>query len=102
MEISKIYIEKLKGRLFKILPLMEEKNEGITSYIDSLIYEIYGLQYLVESDKQPFIISVLCILEHLYDDSLQAEINLRQVKREVFHCLDLFEKHYGDDANGLD
>ena len=101
MEISKSYIDKLKDRLFKILPLMEEKNEGITSYIDSLSYEIYGLQYLIDENAQPLIITILSILEHLYDDSLQPEINLRQVKRELFHCLDLIEKHYGDDANEL-
>lgn len=101
MKISKLYIKKLKNRIFKILPLFEEKNEGIATYIDSIIYEVYGLQYVVEEEVKPLIISILSILKHFHDDSLKSDVNIRQIKREVFHCLDLIEKYYGDDVNEL-
>lgn len=94
MEITVEYVAKLKNSIFKILPLAEEKNDGLLQYIDSLIYEIYGLQYLVEKDKQDILMRIVSILEHFYDDFIQPEYDINVIRREVFHCLDLIKKSF--------
>lgn len=94
MMINSEYIKTLKNRIYKILCLFEEKNEGLTQYIESLIYELYGLQYLIGDQKYQVIISITCILEHFYDDSFMTEYDIPTIRREVFHCLDLIEKSF--------
>lgn len=94
MIITNDYIKSLKNSLYKCLCLFEEKNEGLPQFIDSLSYEIYGLHYLVENDKKPLVTSILCILEHFYDESILQDYDLKQIRREVFHCMDLIEKSY--------
>lgn len=89
------YINSLKNKFYKMLCLFEENNEGLSQNIDSLSYEIYGLQYLVEKEKIPALISLISILEHFYDDSLQPSVDIKVIKREVFHCMDLIEKSFG-------
>lgn len=101
MDIPKYYIDNLKDRVFKVLPLMEECNDGVSSYIDSLIYEVYGLYYIVNEKEQSVIVTLLSILEHFYDDSIQPELDLVQIRREVFHCLTLIDKHFKGDSDEL-
>jgi len=84
------YSESLKNSFYKILCLFEEKNQGLTQYIGSLIYELHGLKYLLADESK--LISLIAIAEHLYDDSLQADVDLSEIKREVFHCIDMIEK----------
>lgn len=86
----KNYSESLKNSCFKILCLFEENNKGLTQYIDSLIYELHGLQYLLADGSK--LISLISILEHFYDDSLQADFDISVIRREVFHCIDMIEK----------
>ncbi|MGM7720496.1 hypothetical protein [Metabacillus sp. Hm71] len=95
MELTKEYVKSLKDKFYKLLCLFEERNTGLTQYIDSLNYEIYGLQYLVDKDKTQSVISLICILEHFYDDSLHPEVDLKVIRREIFHCMDLIEKTFG-------
>ncbi len=94
MELTVEYIDRLKNSVFKILCLFEENNEGLSQNIDSLIYEMYGLQYIVSKEKIPVIISLISILEHFYDDSIQPEPDIKVIRREVFHCMDLIEKSF--------
>lgn len=93
--MSELYYKTLIDKLYKCLCLFEEKNEGLVSFIHSLAYEIYGLQYHVKEKELPIIESLTVILEHLYDDSLQVEYDLTIVRREIFHCMDLIKKLEG-------
>lgn len=90
--ITQRYISTLKDKLYKVLCLFEENNLGLTIYIDTLIYEVYGLYYLVEEPDEAKITSLICILEHFYDDSLQPVPDLTEIRREVFHSMSLVEK----------
>ncbi|MCP1159440.1 hypothetical protein [Bacillus infantis] len=92
MGINEKYIATLKNKVYKILPLFEESNSGLPQYLDSLIFEIYGLQYLVNEEEHHILISLICILEHFYDDCIQPDTDIPTIKREVFHCLDLIDK----------
>lgn len=87
------YLETLKNRLFKIIPLFEENNEGIYKYIDSLLFELYGMIYVVEGfEDNSMFLSLIATLESLLDESLVAEYNIPLIRREVFKCLSIIKK----------
>lgn len=92
MNISVEYIKYLKDRFYETLCLFEEKNDGLSRYIESFSYELYGLQYLVEDTKT--IITLLSILEHFYDDSLAPEPDVKVIRGEVFHCISLINRMF--------
>jgi hypothetical protein len=94
MRLTVEYVNTLKNKVFKILPLFESNNIGLPQYIDSLIYEIYGLQYVIEKEYHYAITTLNSILEHFYDDSVQPEVDIKQIRREVLHCLDFIEKSF--------
>lgn len=87
------YIEVTKSRVFKILPLLEENNEGLYQYIDSLLFELYGIQYVIEAVKESYpYLSVLATLESLLDEII---VNNREhifIRSEVFKMMTLLER----------
>jgi len=98
MKLPVEYVSYLKDGFFKILCLFEEKNQGLSRYIESFSYELYGLQYLIDDKKE--IITLLSILEHFYDDSLAPEPDIKIIRGEVFHCISLINKMFkvGDNS----
>jgi len=91
MDIPKEYVEYLKGGFYKCLCLFEESNTGLSSYINSFSYEIYGLQYLID-DKKEIVITLLSVLEHFFDDSLEPNHDIKVIRSEVFRCISLINK----------
>lgn len=91
MDIPKEYVEYLKGGFYKCLCLFEEANVGLSSYISSFSYEIYGLQYLID-DKKEIVIILLSVLEHFFDDSLEPNHDIKVIRSEVFRCISLINK----------
>jgi hypothetical protein len=95
-ENSTLFVTYKKGlidRVYKILPLYEESNEGLFANIQSLIYELHGLLRVVDSLNHNYnYLSLIATLESLSDDSLFFEIEKEFVKREVFKCIDLIKK----------
>jgi hypothetical protein len=89
------YLNVLKDRLFKILPLYEdlESRQSLFKYIQSLLYEFNGLpshmdQILISSD-----FSIICLtLESVSDDSLFDDDNHEVVRRELLKCIRLVER----------
>lgn len=98
MEITRTHIKKLKDKIFKILPLFQSENEGLTKYIGSLIYELEGLQNRMSDEKGSMLITIVSILEHMYDDSLEPKPDIEIIKSEVFGCLTLIEKMFSGDV----
>jgi hypothetical protein len=87
------YYETLKNRIFKILPLYEEENIGVSKYIHSLLFELGGVENLIEElNGDVEFISLLATLESLYDESLIGRNNCPLVKREVFKCINIIER----------
>lgn len=94
------YFNNMVNSVYKILPLFEERNEGLFKHIQSLTYELNGLPYLdfVSVDYQ--YITLLATLESMSDDalimSLDASISeeeykksLELIRREVFKCINI-------------
>lgn len=87
------YLEVTKNRVYKILPLQEEENEGLYQYVDSLLFELYGLQYVIAGVKESFnYMSLLCGLESILDEIIVKEKELKFIRSEVFRLIGLVEK----------
>lgn len=84
-----IYLDNLINSIFKILPLYEEKNEGIVSYVESLLFEMYGLEKTLPINQSYEYISLLSTIESLKKEIEKRSDNKRVVKREVFKCISI-------------
>ena len=86
----KRYLRNLVNRFFKILPLKENNEESLDTYIRSLQAELigcYDLVVLLHDD--PLYLSLLAILQYLIDcPDCEVEI----VKREVFGAISICNK----------
>ena len=43
-----IYLSSVINSVYKILPLYEERNIGIKTYVESLLFELHGLSNMVD------------------------------------------------------
>lgn len=87
------YLEVSKNRLFKILPLIEEENEGVYHYVDSFLFELYGLQYVIRGVKESSnYISLLCGLESVLDETIVQDRDIKFIRSEIFKLLGLLDK----------
>lgn len=87
------YLDVLINRCFKIIPLFEESNQWLPQYIGSLIYELKGLENVIEGleDSARFV-SLLATLESIYDEALFDDNSYESIRREVFKCIDIIKK----------
>lgn len=87
------YLGVMKDRVFKIIPLIEEKNDGLYKYIDSLVFELYGLQYVVSGVRESHdYISLLSTLESIQDEMIIKEKDFSFIRSEVFKSLGTIDK----------
>ena len=87
------YLEVLKGRVFKILPLLEEKNVGVEKYIGSLLFELYGFQNVVETlENNHHYTSIISTLEEIYNVALLNEYDLSVIRSEILKSINLVNK----------
>ena len=83
-ESMRKYIRGLVDRFFKILPLWENNEESLPTYLDSLLMELNGfngLMYVLNDDRD--YVSLLAILQYLIDN---PDTNTNVVKREIFRA----------------
>ncbi len=90
------YIKYLINNFYKCLCLFEENNDGLTKYISSFIYELEGLVYRLGEEHSDVIQTLLNILERFYDESIEPEPDLEQIRTQVFHCTNLIKKTFKD------
>lgn len=84
------YMRGLVDRFFKILPLWEDKEESLQTYLESLLLELKGfngLMYAIHDDRD--FVTLLAILQYLIDNPDTSE---RVVKREVFRAISICNK----------
>lgn len=91
-EINVLYLKKIQGKIFKIFPLFVEKNEGVTTYISSTIYELEGSINSMNEKQAVIMKTVLSLLEHFYDDSLAPNPDLNIIRREWLNAVNLIDK----------
>lgn len=84
-----IYLNTLVNSVFKILPLYEEQNVGIKTYVESLLFELYGLEEAVEIEHSYEYIALLSTLESVKSEVESESSKKSVVKREVFKCINI-------------
>ena len=86
-----IYLDASINSIFKILPLYEEQNLGVHVYIESLLFELYGLDDSVSIENSYEYISLLSNLESIKKEVLREGSKKAVIKREVFKCINIIK-----------
>jgi hypothetical protein len=89
------YLELVVNGVFKILPLYEEGNVGIETYVESLLFELYGLEESVEIEHSYEYISLLSTLESVKKEIAKESSRKAVIKREVFKCINIIKNMIG-------
>lgn len=84
------YMRGLVDRFFKILPLWEDGEDSLPTYLESLKLELLGFNGLIRAlnDDQDFV-ALIAILQYLIDN---PDTEKRVVKREVFRSISICNK----------
>lgn len=90
-----MYLSTVVNSVFKILPLYEEKNIGVGTYVESLIFELDGLQDVVSIDNSYEYISLLSTLASVKREVLNDDGKKAIIKREVFKCINIIKNMVG-------
>lgn len=85
------YLDSAVDKIFKILPLYEEKNATLDEYIESLILELRGFVSEYGSIGVTDYISVISTLEGIRSMADERG-NQPKIKREVFKCIETIKK----------
>lgn len=89
-EVLHNYFRNLVNHFFKILPIREQNEESLTTYMQSLQAELLGCRGLVSAiQNDASYLTLLSILQYLIDN---PECTVREVKREVFRAISICNK----------
>lgn len=89
-EVLHNYFKNLVNHFFKILPIREQNEESLTTYMQSLQAELLGCKGLVSAiQNDASYLTLLSILQYLIDN---PECTVREVKREVFRAISICNK----------
>lgn len=89
-EVLHNYFRNLVNHFFKILPIREQNEESLTTYMQSLQAELLGCKGLVSAiQNDASYLTLLSILQYLIDN---PECTVRDVKREVFRAISICNK----------
>lgn len=95
-----VYLDTLISSVFKILPLYEEKNLGIETYVESLLFELYSLDKVIKIENSYEYISLLSTLESIKKNITNQDSEKKVIKREVFKCISIIKNTIGKLENG--
>lgn len=89
-EVLHNYFRNLVNHFFKILPIREQNEESLTTYMQSLQAELLGCKGLVSAiQNDASYLTLLSILQYLIDN---PECTVREVRREVFRAISICNK----------
>lgn len=81
------YIDVVVGKIFKLLPLREEKNMTLDKYHSSLMADVLGNKTLFELEQEKDMICLLVSLEGLITIH-----DMELYRGKVFECINLAKK----------
>lgn len=90
-----IYLSSTVNNVFKILPLYEEDNVGIETYIESLLFELYGLDKVIDLKHSFEYLSLLSTLESVRLEVAKNDSKKSIIKREVFKSINIIKNMVG-------
>ena len=84
------YFKMLVNSFFKILPMWEESDPTLPTYMRSLQFELLGCKRLIKAiQNDGLFLTLLSILQRLIDNPW---CSTHEVKREVFHSISICTK----------
>lgn len=87
------YFKNLVNSFFKVLPMKENNEDSLETYMRSLKLELLGCQELMCALKNDSLyITLLSILQALIDNNDNPDFNIQDVKREVFRAISICNK----------
>ena len=90
------YFNTLVNKIFKILPIIENQEESISVYMESLGIELTGFKSLLPSvGEDPSYLSLLSIYKWLSENIDNTDENYKVIRREVFHAISICKKIRG-------
>lgn len=90
-----VYLNSVVNSVFKILPLYEEGNYGIKTYLESLLLELYNLEKAIKIEHSYEYISLLATLEAVKSEIFKEDSKKPVVKREIFKCINIIKNMVG-------
>lgn len=84
-----IYLESLVNSIFKILPLYEENNVGVETYIESLLFDLDSYEDVVEAKQSAEYVQLILTLTSLKKEVSKENNKKAIIKREVFKCINV-------------
>lgn len=92
-ELLQNYFRSLVNHFFKVLPMKENGEESLPTYLNSLMAELLGCKSLVITlNNNADYITILSILQYLIDNIENPDFHVVEVRREVFHAISLCNK----------
>lgn len=92
------YLMNLKNRIYKILPMCEEKNPNIEEHIETTLFEVKGLFSVIPSAKTSvWHIRAVSVLSHLSNNYSIVQLHnpvvcKKEVRREVLNLLNIIDR----------
>lgn len=86
-KLEKYFNDRNVNSIYKILPLYEESNESLESYISSLLIELNGLEDCIDNEYHEFI-TLIAVLSGIKKEVLKSD-NKLIIKREVFKAIEI-------------
>lgn len=83
------YLDYLVNSVFKILPLYEEENVGLQTYIESLLFDLDSYEEVVKNNQNAEYIQVILVLTSLKKEVVKKGDKKLIVRREVFKCISI-------------
>lgn len=84
-ELLAHYFKKMVDRVFKILPLKQDGEDTLQSYLDSLLTELLGVDILTSLSTEPYYASLLGTIAYLNKNI--NDCDCAKVKKEVFGAI---------------
>lgn len=85
------YLNSEINSVFKILPLYEEKNVGVVTYVESLLFELKGLDKVIDIKHSYEYVSLLSTLASVEVEVAKEDSKKATVKREIFKCINIIK-----------
>lgn len=92
------YLNNLKNRIYKILPMCEEKNVNVLEHIDTTLFEVKGLFSVIPSAKTSvWHIRTVSVLSNLSENYSIAQLHShetckKEVRREILNLLNIVDR----------
>lgn len=86
-----IYLDKYIHSVFKIIPLYEEKNTGLESYLDSLLKGLFELDQIIKIEHSFEYLSLLQTVKAAQTEILKEDSQHRIMRREVLSAISIIK-----------